>query len=288
MHAEAEGFVAGLRTCFGEVRGPGSRDAVSTCSWTSSPLLSWRSCAAPRTGPTSRSSADAAPTGLRGFLTLPNGIPSHDTFRRVFGLLERQQFSAGLFRWTRALDVASGGKLIALDGKTARALGSQEVGVGGLALGHRLGYRERSDAGPGGPRRQVQRDHRAAGVAEVARPAGAVRRPGTRWAAGRKSPNRSVGGRGITCRPSRTISRAGPRTWRRLFADGIENDFAGLRHTISRTEEKGHGRHERRTCEAIGIPADHPQRSVWKQLSTLVVVTSCRGIGDKETWETRY
>jgi len=57
---------------------------------------------------------------LRGFLRLPNGIPSHDTFRRVFGLLEREQFAACLFRWTQALHEATGGKVIAIDGKSAR------------------------------------------------------------------------------------------------------------------------------------------------------------------------
>jgi hypothetical protein len=40
---------------------------------------------------------------LKTFLELPGGIPSHDTFRRVFGLLERNHFAASLFRWTQAL-----------------------------------------------------------------------------------------------------------------------------------------------------------------------------------------
>ena len=48
---------------------------------------------------------------LKTFLALPNGIPAHDTFRRVFGLLDRRQFAACLFQWTQALHEASGGKL---------------------------------------------------------------------------------------------------------------------------------------------------------------------------------
>ena len=35
------------------------------------------------------------------------------------------------------------------------------------------------------------------------------------------------------------------------------------------------------------IPADHPQRSIWKDLCTLVIMTCCRVIGGVETWETR-
>lgn len=52
---------------------------------------------------------------LKTFLALPGGAPSHDTFRRVFELLDRKQFAAHLFRWTQALHEATGGKLIALD-----------------------------------------------------------------------------------------------------------------------------------------------------------------------------
>ena len=60
--------------------------------------------------------ADVKLEWLKTFLALPGGAPSHDTFRRVFGLLDRGQFAANLFRWTRGLHEATGGKLIAIDG----------------------------------------------------------------------------------------------------------------------------------------------------------------------------
>ena len=46
---------------------------------------------------------------LATFLELPHGIPSHDTFRRVFGLLERREFAACLLQWTQALHEATAG-----------------------------------------------------------------------------------------------------------------------------------------------------------------------------------
>jgi hypothetical protein len=54
------------------------------------------------------------------FLALPNGIPSHDTFRRVFGLLGPQPFATVLLVWTQALRTAAGADIVALDGKTLR------------------------------------------------------------------------------------------------------------------------------------------------------------------------
>lgn len=57
---------------------------------------------------------------LRTFLTLANGIPSHDTFRRVFMLLSPEKFSAVFLSWTQSLRRAVGAEVVALDGKTVR------------------------------------------------------------------------------------------------------------------------------------------------------------------------
>jgi len=38
---------------------------------------------------------------LRSYLRLPNGIPSHDTFGRVFGLIDPDQFEQAFRRWMR-------------------------------------------------------------------------------------------------------------------------------------------------------------------------------------------
>ena len=40
---------------------------------------------------------------LQQFFELPNGIPAHDKFSRVLGLIDPKQFSAGLVGWTAAL-----------------------------------------------------------------------------------------------------------------------------------------------------------------------------------------
>ncbi len=57
---------------------------------------------------------------LRTFLELPHGIPSHDTFNRVFGALDTEALERCFILWIKALAGASKGKLIAIDGKTLR------------------------------------------------------------------------------------------------------------------------------------------------------------------------
>src|SRR3954454_20485025 len=71
---------------------------------------------------------------LETFLALPNGIPSHDTFRRVFMLLDPDGFEACFARWARSLAGEAGREVVAIDGKTARRSGNRRHGYGPLHL----------------------------------------------------------------------------------------------------------------------------------------------------------
>ena len=57
---------------------------------------------------------------LRTFLELPNGIPSHDTFRRVFMLIDPEAFEAGFTSWAGSLAAGFEREVVAIDGKTLR------------------------------------------------------------------------------------------------------------------------------------------------------------------------
>ena len=55
---------------------------------------------------------------FRGFLTLRHGIPSHDTFGRVFGALDPDAFRTAFLAWVQTVAEELPGKVIAVDGKT--------------------------------------------------------------------------------------------------------------------------------------------------------------------------
>ena len=57
---------------------------------------------------------------LRRFLELPNGIPSHDTVRRVFMLIDPDAFEAGFTAWVGSLVAGFEREVVAIDGKTLR------------------------------------------------------------------------------------------------------------------------------------------------------------------------
>jgi predicted transposase YbfD/YdcC len=67
-------------------------------------------------------------------LELPNGIPSHDTFQRVFSRLNPTAFEDCFMRWTQQMHQQSGGDLLAIDGKAVRRSFDTASGQGALHL----------------------------------------------------------------------------------------------------------------------------------------------------------
>jgi hypothetical protein len=73
---------------------------------------------------------------LKTFLPLPNGIPSHDTFRRVFMLINPDAFEGCFAQWAQSLTSTIEREVVAIDGKTVRRSGSRRHDHGPL-LGRR-------------------------------------------------------------------------------------------------------------------------------------------------------
>ena len=71
---------------------------------------------------------------LREYIELPQGIPSHDTFGRVFAALNPKQFEACFIRWMSPLFPALTGQVVAIDGKTVRRSFDRQNGRSPLHL----------------------------------------------------------------------------------------------------------------------------------------------------------
>ena len=66
---------------------------------------------------------------LSGFLDLSNGIPSHDTFNRIFRTLDPKQFMDVFMKWTQSLRTTFRKEVVALDGKALRRARTQEASI---------------------------------------------------------------------------------------------------------------------------------------------------------------
>jgi predicted transposase YbfD/YdcC len=71
---------------------------------------------------------------FKTFLELPNGIPSHDTFNRVFARLDSKQFQDGFMGWISAVSEIIGGQVIAIDGKVLRRSHERRIGKAAIDM----------------------------------------------------------------------------------------------------------------------------------------------------------
>ncbi len=71
---------------------------------------------------------------LATFLALPHGIPSHDTFGRVFAALDGAPFAACFRGWVAAIAERTAGQVIAVDGKALRRSHDRGAGKGALHM----------------------------------------------------------------------------------------------------------------------------------------------------------
>jgi hypothetical protein len=134
MDLDAQGFVDGLKGCFADLKDPRNEKSCAHRLFDIVAIAVLSVACGADDWCDMATFAHVKLDWLKTFLALPGGAPSHDTFRRVFGLLDRKQFAAHLFRWTQALHEATGGKLIAIDGKTQRRTFATRSGLRALHL----------------------------------------------------------------------------------------------------------------------------------------------------------
>jgi predicted transposase YbfD/YdcC len=77
---------------------------------------------------------EAKQAWFKTFLELPNGIPSHDTFWRVFARLDPQQFQESFVKWISSVAEMTQGQVIAIDGKSLRRSHDRALGRGAIEM----------------------------------------------------------------------------------------------------------------------------------------------------------
>lgn len=214
---------------------------------------------------------------LKTFLALPNGIPSHDTFGRVFSLLDPKQFRESFAAWMQSVVELTKGEVVAIDGKTNRRtfggkggtralhLVSAFATANGVALGQ-VATDQKSNEITAIPELLKLLDIRGCLVTTDAMGAQAdiaaeIVEKGADYLLAVK------GNQGLLYRDMKTV-----------FADtSIERDT----HV---TESTGHGRTEKRTCEVMSgleVISRLRHKNNWVGLTTIAKVTSERTVQPK-------
>lgn len=224
------------------------------------------------------------------YLELPNGIPSHDTFNRVFGRLNPDEFRSSFMAWIRAASELIGGQVIALDGKVLRRSHDRGIGKGAIDMVSAWACENRLVLG------QVKVDEKSNEITAIPQLLKALEISGCIV---------TIDAMGCQTEIAKTIVEeegdyvlALKENQGNLFED-VQKLFADLEHDhyrayvydYQKTVNSGHGRIEIRECWTISDPdiLCHLRGfENWEKLQTVSRIRSQRWIGDDKTCEDRF
>ncbi len=223
-------------------------------------------------------------------LPLPNGIPSHDTFGDVFGRLAPEQFETSFLRWVQAVMGASGGKVVAIDGKTLRRSHDRRLGKSAIHMVSAWASANHLLLG------QVKVDEKSNEITAIPALLAMLDLGGAIV---------TIDAMGTQTAIARAIVDQGAdyvlavkENQGHLYADVVATfqeaearQFEHVPHTYAKTTNKGHGRIEIRECwviERLDYLEALRTADAWSELRSLIMVKAERRVGGEISVERRY
>jgi len=227
---------------------------------------------------------------FEGFLELPSGIPSHDTFGRVFGRLDPDQFHSCFMKWIMAVSELTKGQVIAIDGKTLRRSHDKALGKEAIVMVSAWATANHLVLG------QLKVDDKSNEITAIPDLLQALDISDciiTTDALGTQKDVASLIVKGggdyvLALKDNHPLLHQDVKL---LFDDLEASRFRAYDYDTDRTVDKDHGRLETRQCWTIADPAVlHGLRGTqeWDQLRSVVRVRAKRVIGNIETVADRY
>ena len=227
---------------------------------------------------------------LGTFLELANGIPSHDTFGRVFARLDPEAFQRSFINWVQAISDITQGEVVAIDGKRLRR--SHDRGLGKAAIHMVSAWAAANHLILG----QLKVDDKSNEITAI---------PALLKLLEIKGCIVTIDAIGCQTNIAQTIIDQGAdyvlrlkgnqgtlhKDVQDLFAYAQEINFQDVAYDFHKTVNGGHGRIEIRQHWTISEPEFISYLNLkgkWKQLNCIGMVEAERQIGDKIEQEIRY
>ena len=219
---------------------------------------------------------------LQTFLDLPSGIPSHDTFGRVFAALDPDEFQNAFITWTLGLSESLAGSVVAVDGKTLRRSFDR---ANERAAIHMVSAWSAPQGICLGQLKTAEKSNEITAIPELLEKLKLEGAIVTIDAMGcQKKITATIQEAGadyfIAVKDNQPNLNADIQAW---FDSVATRDFQGTNTTTASTKSKGHGRLEERTIWAGPVPSDLSGRAAWKGLRTVACVESTRTIKGETT-----
>ena len=224
---------------------------------------------------------------FRTFLDLPNGIPSHDTFGRVFARLDPVAFERCFLEWVAQMAHASQGRLVAIDGKTIRR--SLDAANGQAAIHMVSAWCQANHMVLG----QVATDAKSNEITAIPALLKLLDIEGAVVSIDAAGCQKKIAAQIVDQGGDYLLQLKANQT--ALHADAVElfdhclrDDCLGIAYTTAETVNGGHGRIERRRLWATSEIGWCAERKKWKKLKSLIRVEAQRTVDGETSCETRY
>ena len=226
---------------------------------------------------------------LKGFLELPNGIPSHDTFSRVFARIEPKQFQECFLSWVNSITKKLELEVIAIDGKTMKQSYDRKQSqkplhiVSAWSASHQLVL---------GQKKVNNKSNEVTAIPALLELLEIEKSIITIDAMGCQKEIAALiikkkGDYLLALKGNQKLLHKDVKDW---FELARKEEFASREHSYYQQIEGGHHRVEKRQIWTVAVselPSLHNQ-SLWTGLKTVVMVVSERRLWNKTTTEVRF
>jgi len=226
---------------------------------------------------------------LRKYLELPGGIPSHDTFGRVFSIIDPEAFTECFVNWTQAIHVATAGEVVALDGKTVRH--SFDTATGKSALHLVSAWASENGLALG----QVKVDDKSNEITAIPKLLEMIDVKGRIITTDAMGCQKDIVKRIIEKKGDYVLCLKGNQESlheevKYFFDEAQAAGFEDVDHSYFESVEKDHGRIEIRRCWVVEDDAITwlEKEDQWPGLKSIAAICSQRRTAKKTSIETRY
>lgn len=224
------------------------------------------------------------------FLTLPNGIPSHDTFGDVFARLDPDEFSRGFSSWVQTISQLLPGEVIPIDGKTLRRSHAHRLGKHAIHMVSAWASSNHLVLG------QVKVAEKSNEITAIPALLQALALHGCIVTIDAMGCQTGIAQSIIAQKADYLLALKGNQGHllddvSDLFTTARAAKFKDVVHDFAKTMDKDHGRIETRRCWTISEPSELEyirDLKDWAQLRSLVMLEATRRIGQTTTTEIRY
>jgi predicted transposase YbfD/YdcC len=227
---------------------------------------------------------------LAHFLDLAHGIPSHDTFGRVFARINPEQFQACFLSWIRAVFEVTRGQVIALDGKQLRRFHDQANGKAAIHMVSAWASANRLVLG------QVKVNDKSNEITAIPELLQLLEISGCIVTLDAMGTQAAIAAQVIAQGADYVLALKANQgvmhqAVEELFHDALTHGFAHLAHDFYQTVDSDHGRIEIRrhwtTADIAWLPlvTGNP---LWAGTRSLGMIQAERRVGEVTTLETRY